>query len=437
MKTRDAHLLERLGFEGWNEMQEAALETIVKEKEVLLLAPTGSGKTFGFLRAVLQLMNDKPGVQCLILVPARELALQVEQVWKLMSTGHKVNTVYGGHSMRSEIQSLVDAPALLIGTPGRVLDHLDRNTFVTDDIKTLILDEFDKSLALGFEEEMSAIMSHLTKLSRKVLVSATNTIELPEFVNVTDPVVLDFTRSREDTPRLELKIVQSPEKDKVDTLYRLLCLLGGESTLIFCNHREAAERTSKLLKEKGIENAAFHGGLEQMEREQTLIRFRNGSIFFLVATDLAARGLDIPEVKNVIHYHLPSTMAEFTHRNGRTARMTAEGSAYIILHQEETVPKYVDGTPETIELPEQLTPPPSSEWVTLFVNGGRKDKINKVDIVGFFSKAGKLEKDELGMIEVKDHVSFAAVKRLRVKDLLKRIENEKMKGKKYKIAVAR
>ena len=435
---RDKELLETLGFSEWNDMQAAAFEAIKKEAEVLLLAPTGSGKTVGFLRPIADLLRKSvSGVQCLILVPSRELALQIEQVWKQMNTGYKVNSSYGGHSIESEIQSLGTPPAVLVGTPGRITDHLTRGTFTTDTIRLLVLDEFDKSLELGFEEEMSAIAGHLKKLEKKVLVSATNVVEIPAFVNLTAPVTLDFSDHHGEERLLNLRLVVSKERDKIDSLFNLLCFLGSESTIIFCNHREAAERVNQLLLEREIGNAVFHGGLEQMEREQTLVRFRNGSVRFLVATDLAARGLDIPEVNHVVHYHLPSTGAEFTHRNGRTARMKAKGTAYIIQYEGEPLPAYIDKQPELLEVPDNCELPSDPEWTTLFISAGRKDKVNKVDIVGFFSKVGNLSKDELGMIEVKDHVSFAAVRKVKMKDLMKRIADEKLKGKKYKIAVAR
>ena len=395
---RLTEILSNLNITSLNTMQETAEKTILSEAETLLLAPTGSGKTIAFLLPLLKLLNpENKKVQCLILTPSRELALQVEQVWKKMATGFKSNVCYGGHSMLTEIQNLSEAPAVLIGTPGRIADHIKRETFDYSAITILILDEFDKSLALGFHEKMSFIIGELK----------------------------------------QLKMVTSEEKDKIDTLFRLLCFIRTGSVLIFCNHREAAERTSSLLKEKGIETACFHGGLEQMEREQTLVQFRNGTIPFLIATDLAARGLDIPEVKHVIHYHLPHTREEFTHRNGRTARMQAEGTAYIIVYREEPLPAYITEVPEQINLPANPPLPKGSSWTTLYISGGKKDKLNKTDIVGFLSQKGKLEKAELGLIEVKDFVSFVAVKKHKVKDLLQKVQNEKMKGKKYLVKVAR
>jgi superfamily II DNA/RNA helicase len=437
-EERNQKLLSNLGIPAWNNMQVTTHAAIPNNKDVVLLAPTGSGKTLAFLVPVLErLKTNEPNVQCLILAPSRELVLQIEQVWKKMSTGFKVSSFYGGHAMPTEIQSLSTPPALLIGTPGRIADHISRNTFSSSSIHTLVLDEFDKSLALGFEDEMSYITSALTNLEKRILVSATAAVEIPAFTGITDPKVLDFISEKDDTDALSLKLVVSEEKDKIDTLFQLLCSLGGESALIFCNHREAVERTSKMLEERGIDNAFFHGGMEQMDRELTLTRFRNGSATFLVATDLAARGLDIPAMKHVIHYHLSPTEEEFTHRNGRTARMHATGTAYLIVHKDEPLPDYLSTKPEILELPDNSPLPPPSVWSTLYISGGKKEKLNKVDIVGFFSKIGKLAKEDLGLIEVKDFVSFAAVKKKKVRELLANVREQKMKGKKYRIAVAK
>lgn len=432
-------LLHNLGLTAWNDMQRKAHTTISHNNSTLLLAPTGSGKTLAYLVPVFHaLKSTRPGIQALVLVPSRELALQIEDVWKKMGTGYKVNTVYGGHFLLTEINNFIEPPQLLIGTPGRVADHLARGSFDPDNIHTLVLDEFDKSLALGFEEDMSNILGQLHRIKKRVLVSATKAVVIPEFTEVHEPVILDYTEVQgHEENRLTLKVVASPEKDKLDTLFKLLCYIGNEQTIVFCNFREATERTAKAMQDKGIEVAWFHGGLEQTEREETLARFRNGSAQFLIATDLAARGLDIPEVRNIVHYHIPLTPEEFTHRNGRTARMTATGTAYIILHGEETLPEYVTDTPETITLPDEVTLPEQPQWVTLYITGGKKDKLNKVDIVGFFSKVGGLQKHELGMIEVKDRVSYAAVARAKVKSLLGLVREEKMKGNKYRIGVVK
>jgi len=432
------NILLNLGFERLNEMQVASQEAILEESNVLLLSPTGSGKTLAFLMPIFEILQPEIlSVQCLIIVPSRELGLQIEQVWKKMGTGYKANVCYGGHSIDTEIKNLSNPPAVLIGTPGRIADHIDRETFRTDKIQTLILDEFDKSLQLGFHEEMSFIIGKLSKLNKRILVSATSDIEIPKYTRVVNPTILDFIPREEEKTNLSMKMVVSKEKDKINTLFSLICSLKSESALIFCNHRDAAERISDTLNEKGIYATYYHGGMDQDERERALIQFRNGSVSYLITTDLAARGLDIPEMKHVIHYHLSSKEDEFTHRNGRTARMLASGTAYVLIHESEKKLDYIDYGMTVLNVENSKALPKRPEFQTIYISGGKKNKLNKIDIVGFFSQKGKLEKGDLGLIEVKDFISFAAVKFNKVKDLLHNIKDEKMKGKKFKIEVAR
>jgi superfamily II DNA/RNA helicase len=430
-------ILSNLGITALNALQEEAYAAINDKPNVVLLAPTGSGKTLAFLLPILkQLDTEVVGIQCLIITPSRELAIQIESVWKKMATGFKVNSAYGGHSMPIEIQSLSEPPALLIGTPGRILDHIHRRSFTLNTIKMMVLDEFDKSLTLGYQEEMSAIIEKLTRLEKRVLASATANIVIPEFTGIKNPKMLDFTEGSKTNEALQIKSVISLSKDKIERLFELLCFLGSEQTIIFCNHRDATERTAELLNEKGIEAAYFHGGMEQADREKTLLQFRNGSIVFLVASDLAARGLDIPEVKHVIHYQLSVKKEDFTHRNGRTARMNAEGTAYLMLYDNEPPPAYIETKPEVLDVPKNRPVPKSSEWVTLYISGGKKDKISKMDIAGFFIKKGNVTKDDVGMITIMDFMSFVAVKKNKARKLLLLSQNEKMKGAKYKISYA-
>jgi len=439
IKHKSGSILSNLGIESLNEMQEVASETILNDNNVLLLSPTGSGKTLAFLLPILEILQPEIlSVQCLILVPSRELGLQIQGVWKKMGTNYKINVCYGGHSMETEIKNLSNPPAVLIGTPGRIADHIDRGTFRLDKIQTLVLDEFDKSLQLGFHEQMSFIIGKLSKVNKRVLVSATSDIEIPKYTRVTNPTVLDFIPDTEEESKLSVKKIISKEKDKLNTLFQLLCSLKSESAIVFCNHRDAAERISDSLNEKGIYSTYYHGGMDQDERERALIQFRNGSISYLITTDLAARGLDIPEMNHVIHYHLPLKEDEFTHRNGRTARMTATGTAYIIVNESEKKTDYIDyENIEVVSVENAKSLPKPPVFQTIYVSGGKKNKLNKFDIVGFFLQKGKLDKEDLGLIEVKDFVSFVAVKYNKVKDLLKNVKDEKIKGKKYKIQVAR
>jgi superfamily II DNA/RNA helicase len=439
MENTQQQILAHFGIENLNTMQQEAQKAIVKDRDVLLLAPTGSGKTLGFLLPVLQMLKPNINkVQCLILAPSRELAMQIEQVWKKMATGYKVNLCYGGHSMAVEMQNLTTPPALLIGTPGRIADHLTRNSFALDGIETLILDEFDKALDFGFHDQMAYIVENLRNLKKRVLVSATAGIKLPDFMALDMPKILDFLPEKgEIKESLTMKLVLSDDKDKLDTVFDLICNLNSEAALIFCNHRDAAERTCQFLSERGVVSAFYHGGMDQDDRERALIRFRNGSVKYLITTDLAARGLDIPEMRHVIHYHLPLQAHEFVHRNGRTARMHSSGTSYLVFHREEKRPAYLEPNLEEMQLSKKGILPELPDFQTLYISGGKKNKINKIDIVGFLSQKGQLDKGDLGMIEVKDFISFAAVKRSKVKAMLQLIKEEKMKGKKYKIEVAK
>jgi superfamily II DNA/RNA helicase len=432
-----AEMLSRLRIEELNQLQSEALETARQDGEFILLADTGSGKTLAFLLPILSFIDEKTtGTQALIIVPSRELALQIEQVFKTMGTGLKITCCYGGHLRETEENNLIEAPALIVGTPGRLADHIRRNNIHTRTIKTLVLDEFDKSLELGFQDEMSFIIGSLPALNKRILTSATAATEIPEFVGLSSPQTLDFLTG-EKTERLTLQQVLSPDNDKLETLFRLICRLGARSTVIFCNHRESVERVSAWLKEKGILNVFYHGALEQPERDSALAKFRNGSSNFLVTTDLAARGLDVPNIRYIIHYHLPATEEVYTHRNGRTARMDASGTAIFILSPEETLPAYLPEQPEKIDLPANATIPDKPKWTTLFISAGKKDKVNKVDVVGFFTNRGQLKKEDIGLIEVKDFFCFVAIRKSSVPHTLQLIKDQRLKNKKVKIDVAK
>jgi superfamily II DNA/RNA helicase len=431
-------ILSRLKIKALNEMQLASIAAFDKQDSVVLLSATGSGKTLAYLLPLIKLI--KPAgtkTQAIIIVPSRELALQIESVFKSMGTNLKVTCCYGGHLRETEENNLKQPPLLLIGTPGRLADHIRRGNITTDTIETLVLDEFDKSLELGFADEMSFIIGSLPSLKKRMLISATEAINIPGFIGIRDPVKLDFLDTKDEETGLTVKTVLSDEKDKLETLFRLICTLGNRSTIVFCNHRESVERTSNWLKEKDIINVFYHGALEQPERDVALFKFRNGTANVLVTTDLAARGLDIANIRYIIHYHLPATEDIFTHRNGRTARMDASGTAILILSPEEKLPGYIDPGTEKIELPETVQLPEKPQWSTLFIAAGKKDKVNKIDIVGFLSNKGQLKKDDIGLIEVKDFISFVAVKKIKISNALQLIKDQKIKNKKVKIAVAK
>lgn len=431
-------MLSNLKIDELNEMQLASLQA-TGNQDVILLSITGSGKTLAFLLPLVQLLQkENKTVQAIIIVPSRELAIQIDDVFRKMQTRFKVTLCYGGHKREIEETNLIESPALIIGTPGRIADHLRRNNFSTEGITTLVLDEFDKSLELGFQEEMEFIIGSLKNINKRILTSATESVIVPDFIGLQDPLRLNYSNLViENAIGLEVKTVFSHDKDKADTLFNLVCFLGNRSTIIFCNHRESVERTSAILADKGIVNVFYHGGMEQQERDSALCKFKNGTSNILVTTDLASRGLDIPNIRNIIHYHLPGTEDIFTHRNGRTARMEASGTCYVIYAEEEILPEYITANATAQELNDSYELPEKPKWSTLFIAAGKKDKVNKIDIVGFFSHIGKLKQEDIGLIEVKDFFSFVAIKKIKVSETLRLIKDEKIKNKKVKIDIAK
>ena len=433
-------ILDNLNIERLNEMQQSALDAYRKGDDLILLSPTGTGKTLAYLLPLtFSLRRDVSGVQAVVLVPSRELALQIEQVFRQMNTGFAVMSCYGGRPAMEEHRAMNALhPSVIIGTPGRMNDHLTKENFDASSVRLLVIDEFDKCLEFGFQEEMAEVIGKLPGVKRRFLLSATDAEEIPRFAGLNKTVKLDFLAGKDDlSERLHLYKVISPEKDKLETLFRLLCCIGDRSTLVFCNHRESVERIGAYLRSKKMFCEIFHGGMEQEDRERALYKFRNGSCHVFVSTDLAARGLDIPEIRNVIHYHMPVSEDGFVHRNGRTARWDAVGSAYLILHAEELLPAYVTDEPDNFVFPEKIPVPPMPDYVTLYIGKGKKDKINKIDIVGFLSKKGNLNRDDIGRVDVKDRHAYAAVVRKKAKQVLKSVQNEKIKGIKALIEPAK
>jgi len=426
-------ILAKLNIHTLNPMQEEAISVIEKTTNTVLLSPTGTGKTLAFLLPILKTLDpDSAEVQVLILVPSRELAIQIEQVIRNMGTGHKVNAVYGGRPMSKDKIEIKHIPAILIGTPGRITDHFSNDRFSKESIKTLVLDEFDKSLEVGFETEMRAIIKQLPGLSKRILTSATQGVAIPNFVQLKDPTVINYLKEKT-VSKLEIKTVVSPVQNKLQTLLDLLLHLGNQQGIVFCNLRESIEDVRVFLEKNNITHACFSGAMEQKDRERSLIKFRNGSCQVLIATDLAARGIDIPEMKYIIHYELPNSLEEFTHRNGRTARVDAKGTAYVLQWENEQIPEFIKkskGVDISIQAPKK-----PQFWTTLFISGGRKDKISKGDIAGLFFKIGKINKDQLGTIELKQDCAFVAVPLAIANDLVEKLNNTRLKKKKVRITV--
>ena len=426
-------ILAKLNINSLNAMQEEAILVIETTTNTIILSPTGTGKTLAFSLPLLKtLISDSKEVQALILVPSRELAIQIEQVIRSMGSGYKVNAVYGGRPMSKDKIEIKHTPAILIGTPGRVLDHFNNERFSLKHIKTLVLDEFDKSLEDGFELEMKGIIGKLANINKRILTSATQSLTVPGFVRLDKPTTINYLKEKT-VSKLTIKTVVSKEKNKLKTLLELMQHIGNQPGIIFCNLRDSIGQVSTYLEKNKISHACFSGGMEQKDRERALIKFRNGTCQVLVATDLASRGIDISEMNYIIHYELPRHEEEFIHRNGRTARVNSKGTAYVLKWEKELLPEFIKNV-KGINISKKATFKPQF-WSTLFISGGRKDKISKGDIAGLFFKKGSLNKDQLGTIELKQDCAFVAIPMSIANELVEKLNNSRLKKKKVRVTL--
>lgn len=424
-------ILDKLGIQ-LNPMQEETMHAVLHgNKDVVVLSPTGSGKTLAYLMPLVQLIDpkvDEP--QLVVVTPGRELALQSTEVLKSMGTGLRTMACYGGRAAMDEHRVMNKVlPQVIFGTPGRLTDHLDKGNFSAEHVKYLVIDEFDKCLEMGFQDEMGRLIASLPYLERHFLLSATEAEEIPRFVHMGRVETIDYRMDEEQVPeRIRIYQVKSPQKDKLETLAQLLLSLDDESSIVFLNYRDSVERTNEFLRSRGFATSAFHGGLEQHEREDALYKFSNGSANIFVSTDLGARGLDIPDIDNIIHYHLPECEDSYIHRVGRTARWEATGKAFFLLGPSEDIPSYVDAEVEDYEIPSDLPAPAKPRMATIYIGKGKKDKISKGDIVGYLCKIGQLQSSEIGKIDVKDRYAYVAVSRTKLKQVLKLTAGQKIKG---------
>lgn len=426
-------ILSKLNIRVLNPMQEEAISVIEKNTNTILLSPTGTGKTVAFLLPLIKALDpDCSEVQALILVPSRELAIQIEQVARTVGSGFKVNAVYGGRPMSKDKIEIKHVPAILIGTPGRIADHFSNDRFSKTAIKMLILDEFDKSLEVGFESEMRYIINQLPYLNKRVLTSATQGVKTPGFVRLDKPTTVNFLKEST-VSKLQIKTVLTPEKDKLKTLLDLIHHIGNQQGMVFCNLRDIINEVSRFLDRNKINHSCFSGGMEQKDRERSLIKFRNGTSQLLIATDLAGRGIDIPELECIIHYEIPRAAEEFIHRNGRTARVDAKGVAYVLQYENRNLPDFIKNS-EVANISKKALQKPQF-WETLFISGGRKDKISKGDIAGLFFKQGNITKDQLGVIELKQDCTFVAVPLSIADTLVEKLNNTRLKKKKVRVTV--
>lgn len=413
-------------------MQEATSKAILhSNKDVIVLSPTGSGKTYAYLLPLVELLDPtKDEVQAVVLVPGRELAKQSANVVQDIKSGLRVMALYGGRPTMDEHREMRNVkPQIIFATPGRLNDHLDKENFESKTIQWLIIDEFDKCLEMGFQQEMQEVVDKLPMVRRRILLSATEADSIPKFINIGSNICIDYRNNEDETSnRVQLNTVYSTKRDKLETLSDLLKYLGDKSSIVFLNYRESVIRTAIYLQEEGFSVSIFHGGLEQKEREAMLYQFSNGSTNILVSTNLGARGLDIPDVDNIIHYHFPENEDEYIHRVGRTARWDKCGNIYFLLGPDEQLPNYINQKVDVMELPDVLPTIKPARMSTLYIGKGKKDKISKGDIVGFLCKKAGVERMDIGKIDVMPRFSYVAVSRTKISQILKMTKGEKIKG---------
>ncbi|MBR5813050.1 MAG: DEAD/DEAH box helicase [Bacteroidaceae bacterium] len=432
--------LNRLEIKSLNTMQVAALEHCRKNGSMVLLSPTGTGKTLAFLLPLLERLNSTcNSVQAVIVLPSRELAKQVFEVWRAMATPFQMIALYGGRPLEQEVASFSGAsPSVIVGTPGRLLDHLNRSTFAVDKCTHLIIDEFDKCLEMGFQEEMSKLVEKLPAVSSRFLLSATDAAEIPQFAGAAEIEKLDYRQGGEQpSVRTSFYTITTTPDKRLEKLFSLLCSFGGEPAIVFCNFRDTVDEVYKYLTKASLQCVAYNGAMEQKARELALYRFTAGCSNILVSTDLAARGLDIKDVKHVIHYQRALSADIFTHRNGRTARWEADGAVYMMTFENKELPEFVPAELQEYTLPKRNTLPPAPEWTALYVGKGKRDKISRGDLAGFFIKKGGLKPEDVGTILVFDNYAYVAVKLKQMRALLKKVEGEKIKGIKTLVMPAR
>lgn len=429
----------KFGIRELNPMQKRMLNSATEKKDIILLSPTGSGKTLAFVLPVLKMLKPSSGrVQCVVIAPSRELVIQIAGVFNAVATGFKTVSLYGGHKVEDEVNSLRITPDIIVSTPGRLLDHINRRNVDVLPVRILVLDEFDKSLELGFEDEMKKIISRLKNVSRNILTSATKSDVLPQFLKLENPVEINYLSNNVNLrQRLKINRVETAGKDKLESLLFLLKNLTDEvpdKSIVFVNHRESAERIAEFLNKKEVDCVLYHGALDQRERETAITKFNNGSKPILIATDLAARGLDIEGVKNVIHYHQALREEDFTHRNGRTARVKNEGDIYILVGPDEDIKEFTEIDREMF-LDSSKDSNLISGYSSIVINAGKKEKISKGDILGFLLKECGLTPEDAGKINVFDHYSLFTVPNGLVDKVIKIGNTSKLKGKRRRFSL--
>ncbi len=435
-------VLDSLGFKSMTDIQAASLPNSLAGKDVLAQAPTGSGKTVAFSLPIINNLNPRWfAIQGLVLCPTRELANQVaEEIRRLARyPGNiKVLTLCGGQPIGPQINSLEHGAHIIVGTPGRISDHIRKGTLDITTVNTLVLDEADRMLDMGFKDDILAIVGLTPKTRQSLLFSATFPKDIERIAAdvLVTPISVKIAASEQAHIDISQQVFISDD-DHTETLLAVLGQHQPDAGLIFCNTREQCNELGKALKQFGVSAGVLHGDMDQRERNQILVRFTNGSLRLLIATDVAARGLDIDSVDLVINFGLPRDLAVFMHRCGRTGRAGRQGLAISIISPKETN--------KIARINEQynsdLTPQPAPSldqshlsnlrpsMATIEIASGKKHKIRPGDIVGALTADKQISGSDIGNISVQDFVSYVALPRKMVDLGLDILRHRPLKGK--------
>ena len=427
------------------EIQEKALPALLEKKDVIAQAKTGSGKTVAFSIPIVHKLDVKRfRIQSIVLAPTRELANQIAiEIRKLSRHIHnvKVLTLCGGVAYRPQVSSLFHGAHIIVGTPGRILKHINEENINLNEVDTLVLDEADEMLDMGFTEDITKIINVLPKNRQSLLFSATyqeNIDTLASFVT-TNPV--NVKNENEEKTVIEQKLYEVENNSKTSLIPALISSNKAKSVLIFCNTKIQCDELSNNLYDLGLDVLTLHSDLEQKQRDETIIFFSNKSYPILIATDVASRGLHIDDIDLVINYDIARDLETHTHRIGRTARAGKGGLAISLYNNYEDEDKiedikqsFDDVKFERAEhISDDLEYKIDSDYRTLFINGGKKQKVRAGDILGALTAGVGLVKDDIGKINSLDFCSYVAVKKEVVKKALDGLSNGRIKGKYFKI----
>ncbi|MGY3689003.1 ATP-dependent RNA helicase DbpA [Vibrio coralliilyticus] len=445
-----SELIETLNSLNYTEMtpiQQQALPIVLEGKDVIGQGKTGSGKTAAFTLGLLSNLNVKRfRVQTLVLCPTRELADQVAKEVRTLARGiHniKVLTLCGGMPMGPQIGSLEHGAHILVGTPGRILDHLSKGRINLAEMNTLVLDEADRMLEMGFEEAIDAIIDEAPQDRQTLLFSATFPKNIESLVSkvMRDPQMIKVESTHQTTTIEQRFYKLGTTEERDDALEALLLTHKPESSVVFCNTKKEVQKVTDELSHRGFSVVELHGDMEQREREQALTMFANKSVSILVATDVAARGLDVDNLDAVFNFELSRDPEVHVHRIGRTGRAGSKGVAFSFYSEKEEyrvarIDEYMDIAISPAVLPEKPVERPFyPKMQTIQILGGKKQKVRAGDILGALTKQAGLDGKKIGKINILPMVSYVAVEHEIVKPALKQLQNGKMKGRNFKARV--